>query len=144
MRDLCLIALVLSTIFVINSVCTEIVLGTFRPLPRTIASPALSIPTPRRPIADHGLVGVLPGEPAQTSENVPVVALRGRLCLTVLTKSRAGCGTFLVGLLVYWSFDASWRNRIMAGTVILSIGCAVALTASLLARISTVRPPMPP
>ncbi len=133
LRELCLITLVVTTILVTNSVRTEIAMGTFRPLDPQYRFAGTLHPNVQAPYcALMALAAACLASRAGRWRMFLWALCLTAVALLLLTKSRTVCGVFLVGLLVYGSFGVSWPKRIMAGTAILWVGCALAFVSLLL------------
>ena len=132
-RDLCLVALGVTSILVANGVRTEIALGTF---------PAVFLGVPFRRHAASEPAGLLLPLMALSAAFLASSAERGRallwlLCavavvLLLLTKSRTACEAFLAGLLAYGWLAASSRNKAIFAAGALSFAGTFVLAAALL------------
>jgi exopolysaccharide production protein ExoQ len=133
LRDLCLVALVVTTILVFNSVCTELVLGTFRPFSLDYRFAGTLHPNCQAPYcATMALAaGFLAGHTKRGRTLLWTLCVIGAVLL-VLTKSRTACGTVAVGLLAYGSLTAAWPKIVAIIAAILSACCAFGLVVSLL------------
>ena len=133
LRDLCLVALVVSTILIANGVRTEIALGTFHPFSADYRFAGTLHPNVQAPYcATMALAAACLASRAKRGGALLWMLFLVGVALLVLTKSRTVCGAFLAGWLVYSWIGALWPSRIMAGTAILALGCTLALAASLL------------
>ena len=133
MRDLCLITLVVATILVSNSVLTEIALGTFHPLSPDYRFAGTLHPNVQAPYcAAMALAAFCLASRAKRGRALLWMLFLIGTALLVLTKSRTTCAGLLAGLLAYASLNVSWRQRIMIGAALFSLGSAVALAAALM------------
>ena len=133
MRELCLIALVVSAILIFSGVGTEIALGTFRP-----ASAEYRFAGTLHPNGQGAYCAMM----ALAAASLARRAHRGQfflwmLCsigvvLLILTKSRTSCGAFLAALLVYGLLAVPLRKRIMAIAGLVWVASMLLLTSSLL------------
>ena len=123
MRELCLITLVVTTILVMNSVRTEIVLGTFRPLSPQYRFSGTLHPNVQAPYcATMALAAACLASRAKRGRVLLWVLCLTAVVLLLLTKSRTATAAFLVGLLLYVAFDASWPKRLLGGLAIIWAG----------------------
>lgn len=133
LRDLCLIALAVSTILVVNSVGTEIALGTFHPFSPEYRFAGTLHPNVQAPYcATMALAAGFLASRAKRGRILLWTLCAIGVVLLALTKSRTACGAVAVGLLAYGSLTASWPKIVMVGAAILGACCALALAVSLL------------
>ena len=133
MRELCLIALAVTGILLVNGVCLEIALGTFQPFsaeyrfagtlhPNGQAAYCVTMALAAACLARHG---------------GPRRILFWMLCLIgvvflLLTKSRTGCGAFFAAPLVCGFLALPLPKKVMALAGIISLASALLLASSLL------------
>jgi exopolysaccharide production protein ExoQ len=133
LRDLCLITLAVSTILVVNSVGTEIALGTFHPCSPGYRFAGTLHPNVQAPYcATMALAAGFLASHAKRAHILLWTLCAIGVALLALTKSRTACGAAAVGLLTYGSLTVPWPKRVLVGTAILGACCAVALAVSLL------------
>jgi exopolysaccharide production protein ExoQ len=133
LRELCMVALGVTTLLVLNSVRSEIALGTFRPFAAEYRFAGNLHPNVQAPYcAMMALSAACLASQAKRGRGFLWALCLVGLGLMVLTKSRTVCGVFLAGTVVYSLIGAPWPKKLMAGTTILGIGCAAAFVALLL------------
>ncbi len=111
LRELCLIALVVSTILIANGVRTEIALGTFRPFSTDYRFAGTMHPNAQAAYcAIMSLAAIFLARDAKTARMLLwALALTG-IGLLLLTRSRTVCGAFVLGLLAYGALAPPGRK----------------------------------
>jgi exopolysaccharide production protein ExoQ len=133
LRELCLITLVVTTILILNSVYTEVSLGTFQPWSEGYRFAGNLHPNVQAPYcATMALAAAFyAGQIKRGRIFIWALCLLG-VGLLVLTKSRTVCGSSLIGVAAFFSVGVPWAKRISVVATVLWLGCTAVLAAYLL------------
>lgn len=132
LHELCLVTLGVTTILVINSLLSELRLGTFHPFESEYRFAGNLHPNVQAPYC--ALLALSAACCARQARRGRI--LLWMLCLIgvglmLLTKSRTVCGVFAAGIVVYALFNSPWQTKLMAATAGLGLGCAIIFVALL-------------
>lgn len=131
--ELCVIALAVTSLLVLNSVCVEIALGTFRPWAAGYRFAGTLHPNVQAPYcAMMALAAACLASTATRGRAILIALCVAALSLLLMTKSRTVCGVCVAGLAIYLFLNVPWSRRLSAISIAASIICLVAYFGALL------------
>ncbi len=128
LRELCLLALVVTAVHIVNGIRTELTLGTFHPLAADYRFAGTVHPNVQGPYCALLALsaGFLAGRVRRGRLVLWSICLAA-VVLLLLTKSRTVCAALVVGVLVYQSCRLSWHKWLAITTTVVgslaALGC---------------------